>query len=402
MQRQIVHIDMDAFFVSAERSRDPSLIGRPVVVGAVEGSRGVVASASYEARRYGIRSAMPAARARKLCPHAVFIPGSMGLYVKLSRAIHGILQSWTPLVQMSSIDEAYLDLTGFDRCYGPVLGTVDRIMRQVRDTFGLELSAGVATNKLVAKIAAKTAKPSGLLQVLPGREEQFMAPLRLAEVPGVGEALSERLCRLGLTTVGELRRLEPGLLVRVFGAAGRWLYNMARGKGSLRVESERPPAKSVGNSVTFSEDTVNRRFLEGVLYHLAEKVGARTRRKGFVGRTVTLRLRYSDFKTLTRSVSAGVGTNCDTEIFERARRLMIPLLERRVRVRLLGVTLSNLRPADGQLDIFTPDLQIKDMSFYRTVDELREKYGFHSVRKGRALWLEDFRRPPGYARRKAG
>jgi len=402
MDRNIVHIDMDAFFVSAERSRDPSLIGRPVVVGAVEGSRGVVASASYEARRYGIRSAMPAARARKLCPHAVFIPGSMGLYVKLSRAIHGILQSWTPLVQMSSIDEAYLDLTGFDRCYGPVLGTVDRILHQVRDTFGLELSAGVATNKLVAKIASKTAKPSGLLQVLPGREEQFMAPLRLVEVPGVGEVLSERLCRLGLTTVGELRRLEPGLLVRVFGAAGRWLYNMARGQGSLRVESERPPAKSVGNSVTFSEDTVNRRFLEGVLYHLAEKVGARTRRKGFVGRTVTLRLRYSDFKTLTRSVSAGAGTNCDTEIFERARRLMIPLLERRVRVRLLGVTLSNLRPADGQLDLFTPDLQIKDMSFYHTVDELREKYGFHSVRKGRALWLENFRRPPGYARRRAG
>ena len=402
MNRHIVHIDMDAFFVSVERSRDPSLLGRPVVVGAVEGSRGVVASASYEARRYGIRSAMPAAQARKLCPHAVFLPGSMGLYVKISRAIRGILQSWTPLVQMSSIDEAYLDFTGFDRCYGPVLGTVDRILRQVRDTFGLELSAGIATNKLVAKIASKTAKPSGLLRVLPGREEQFMAPLRLAEVPGVGEALSKRLCGLGLNTVGELRKLDLSLLVRVFGVSCQWLYRMARGQGSLRVECERPPAKSVGNSVTFSEDTVNRRFLEGVLYHLAEKVGARTRRKGFVGRTVTLRLRYSDFKTLTRSVSAGVGTSCDTEIFERARRLMIPLLERRVRVRLLGVTLSNLRPADSQLDLFAPGLQIKDMRFYRTVDSLREKYGFDSVRKGRALWLESFRRPPESARRKAG
>ncbi len=402
MDRHIVHIDMDAFFVSVERSRDPSLIGRPVVVGAVEGSRGVVASASYEARRYGIRSAMPVAQARKLCMHAVFLPGNMGLYVKVSRAIREILQSWTPLVQMSSIDEAYLDLTGFDRCYGPILGTVDRILRQVRDTLGLELSAGVAANKLVAKIASKTAKPSGLLWVLPGREKQFMAPLPLEEVPGVGEALSKRLCGLDLTTVGELRRLELGLLVRVFGVAGEWLYDMARGRGSLRVESERPPVKSVGNSVTFSEDTVNRRFLEGVLYHLAEKVGARTRRKGFVGRTVSLRLRYSDFKTVTRSISAGVGTNCDTEIFEQARRLMIPLLERRVRVRLLGVTLSNLRPADSQLDLFTSGLQMRSLRFYRTVDSLREKYGFDSVRKGRALWLDNFRRPPEYARRKAG
>ncbi|OGG01012.1 MAG: hypothetical protein A3F83_16175 [Candidatus Glassbacteria bacterium RIFCSPLOWO2_12_FULL_58_11] len=401
MDRHIVHIDMDAFFVSVERTRDPSLIGKPVVVGAVEGSRGVVTSASYEARRYGIHSAMPVAAARRLCPHAVFVPGSLGVYSRVSRAIRGIFETWSPLVEMTSIDEAYIDLTGFDRCYGPVLGTVDRILRQVRETFGLELSAGVATNRLVAKIASKTAKPSGLLRVLPGCEEAFMATLPLGRVPGVGDSLGARLSGLGLSTVGELQRLDHDLLVRVFGATGEWLYAMARGKGGLRVESERPPAKSVGHSVTFSEDTVDRRFLDGVLYHLAEKVGARVRRKGMVGKTVTLRLRYSDFKTVTRAASAGAGTNCDSEIFEKARALMLPLLERRVRVRLLGVTLSGLRPADGQLGLFTAGSQVRSLRFYRTLDRLREKYGFSSVRKGRAIWLENWRRPSGEARQKA-
>jgi len=395
VDRHIVHIDMDAFFVSVERSRDPALIGRPVVVGAVEGTRGVVASASYEARRYGVRSAMPVATARRLCPHAVFLPGSAGLYSKISHAICEILESWSPLVEMTSIDEAYLDLTGCDRCYGPVLGTVDRILREVRETFSLELSAGIATNKLVAKLASKAAKPSGLLRVMPGCEESFMEPLALSEVTGVGESLAARLASLGLYTVGDLRQLELPLLTRVFGRTGEWLYSMARGRGSFRVEAERAPVKSVGNSVTFSEDTVDRRFLEGVLYHLSEKVGARTRRKGMVGRTVSLRLRYSDFKTLTRAASAGAGTSCDQEIFECARRLMLPLLERRVRVRLLGVTLTKLRPADGQLDLFCAKYQQRSLRFYRTVDKIRRKYGFHAVRKGRGALLHNFRRPPG-------
>lgn len=402
MDRHIVHIDMDAFFVSVERSRDPSLIGRPVVVGAVEGTRGVVASASYEARRYGVRSAMPAARARKLCPQAIFLPGNMELYVRVSRAIREILESWTPLVEMGSIDEAYLDLTGFDRCYGPVLGTVDRIIRQIRSTFGLDLSAGIAANKLVAKVASKQAKPAGLLQVLPGREEAFLAPLPLGAVPGVGEVLEARLKSLGLYTVGDLARLELSLLTRVFGRTGEWLYEMARGRGSLRVEAERPPVKSVGNSVTFNEDTVDRQFLEGVLYHLAEKVGVRTRRKGMVGRTVTLRLRYSDFKTVTRAVSAGAGTSGDSEIFDLALRLMIPLLERRVRVRLLGITLSNLRHADGQLDLFSAGRQKKILDFYRTVDKLRGKYGFAAVRKGRGIFWESLRHPEEEREQKAG
>jgi DNA polymerase IV len=403
MQRHIVHIDMDAFFVSVERSRDPSLAGRPVVVGGVEGTRGVVSSASYEARRYGIHSAMPVAAARKLCPQAVFLPGSYEVYLRVSRAIRRIFESWTPLVEMRSIDEACLDLTGFDRCYGPVLGTVDRILRQVRDTLGLDLSAGVASNKLVAKIATTVAKPAGILQVLPGCEEQFMARLALSAVPGVGGALDARLAALGLHTVGELQLLELPLLVRVFGkAAGSWLYRMARGRGGLKVETERPGPKSVGNSVTFSRDTVDRKFLEGVLYRLSEKVGGRVRRKGLEGGTVTLRLRYSDFKTVTRSSTIARGTNCDQEIFERALELMIPLLARRVRVRLLGVTLSRLRSSVDQLDLFDSRARLRRIGFYRSLDLLRAKYGFDSVRKGRALRLESFRTPSGYMPQKAG
>jgi DNA polymerase IV len=401
VERNIIHIDMDAFFVSVERARDPSLRGRPVVVGAVEGTRGVVAAASYEARSYGIHSAMPAVRAHKLCPHAVFLPGNMKLYVRVSRAIHELLRTWTPLVEMTSIDEAYLDLTGFDRCYGPVLGTADRILRQIRDTFGLDVSAGLASNKLLAKIASKKAKPSGLLRILTGCEERFMATLRLRDVPGVGESLGARLASMGLVGVADLYQLDRSLLTRVFGRTGEWLYRMARGRGSLRVEAESPPAKSAGHSVTFSEDTVDRRFLEGVLYHLSEKVGARVRRMGMVGRTVNLRLRYSDFKTLTRADSTSPDTNSDQEIFERALELMLPLLERRVRVRLLGVTLSGLRPEDDQLDLFRPDFS-RRIRFYEAVDRVRGKYGFEALRKGRGLGLKNRRQPSKDRARKAG
>jgi len=382
VDRNIVHIDMDAFFVSVERARDSSLLGRPVVVGAVDGTRGVVAAASYEARQYGVFSAMPAAQARRLCPQAVFLPGNHHLYARVSRGIREILRSWTPLVEAASIDEAYLDLTGFDRCYGPVLETVDRIIRQIRETFHIDVSAGIAGNRLLAKIASKKAKPSGLLRVLPGHEQDFMASLPLGDVPGVGPHLREHLARMGLHTVAELRELDADLLARVFGSAGQWLYDMARARGGLSVETESGPPKSVGHSVTFSQDTVDRRFLEGVLYRLAEKVGRRARALDLLGRTVTLRLRYADFKTVTRAWSGCAGTSADQEIFERALELMLPLLERRVRVRLLGISLSKMRPQEGQLDLFRPDL-LRRMRFYRAVDDLRDKYGFEAVRKGR-------------------
>lgn len=394
MDRNIVHIDMDAFFVAVERSRDPSLLGKPVVVGAVEGSRGVVAAASYEARRYGIRSAMPAAQARRLCPRAVFLPGSPRLYVKVSRGIREILRSWTPLVETASIDEAYLDLSGFDRCYGPVLGTVERILGQIRETFRVNASAGIAASKLLAKIASKKAKPCGMLRVLPGHEQDFMALLPLGDVPGVGGSLKAHLARMGLHTVEQLLRVDRPLLVRVFGSAGEWLYRMARAEGGINVETGNAPAKSAGHAVTFDEDTLDRRFLEGVLYRLSEKVGRRVRGMGMVGRTVTLRLRYSDFITLTRSSSDNDGTNSDQDIFERAMELMQPLLERRVRVRLLGVTLSKLRPRDDQLDLFRPEL-LKKVRFYQALDLLRDKYGFESVRKGRCPEPDGELRPAG-------
>jgi len=298
------------------------------------------------------------------------------------------------VVEMTSIDEAYLELTGCERCYGPPLGTVDRILGQVRSTFGLDLSAGLASNRLVAKVASKCAKPSGLLQVLPGCEPRFMAGLKLGDVPGVGEVLEGKLRAMGLATVGDLQQLDRPLLERAFGVLGHWLYEMARGRGRPELEAERSPAKSVGHAVTFNEDTVDRAFLDAVLYRLSEKVGARVREKRMVGRTVTLRLRYADFKTLTRSSSCSPGTDSDRDIYERARALMLPLLERRVRVRLIGVTLGKLRPADGQYGLFTAARQKRDDSLYRTVDLLRGKYGFDSLLKGPAATLDGIRRPP--------
>ena len=402
MAAAIVHIDMDCFFVAVERTRDSSLVGKPVVVGgsALE-NRGVVTSASYEARRYGVHSAMPIVTARRLCPQAVFIPGTLGLYGKISREIRKVFESWAPVVEMTSIDEAYLDLTGCERCYGHPLGTVDRILCDVRSSFGLDLSAGLATNRLVAKMASKYAKPSGLLQVLPGRESAFMAPLKLGAVTGVGNVLEGKLRSMGLVTAGDLQMVEKPLLERAFGVSlGNWLYEMARGRGRPELEAERAPVKSVGNSVTFNQDSADREHLEAALYRLSEKVGSRARRKGMVGRTVTLKLRYSDFKTVTRSDSSQEGTDSDQTIFEIARRLMIPLLERRVRIRLLGVTLSKLRHSDGQYGLFTAERQKREARFYGTVDTIRGKYGFDCVRKGPVLELDKIHKPAG--EKKAG
>ena len=399
MNRQIVHIDMDAFFVSVERSRDPSLRGKPVVVGPSKGNRGVVAAASYEVRRFGVHSGQSAAEARRRCPQALFVQGSYQIYALVSRAIAAIFRSWTPLVEMRSIDEACLDLTGFERVYGPVAGTVEGIISQVREQLGLDLSAGIASNKLVAKIAAGCAKPAGMLRVMPGCEKQFLAPLKLSRVPGVGDALAERLGKLSIRTVGELQELDHKLLIRVFGqASGDWLYRMAEGKGSEQVHTEREAPKSVGNSITFKEDSLNRDFLDGMLYHLSEKVGSRVRAQGFVGSTITLKLRYSDFKTLTRASSIQApGTDSDMEIFEHARALMRPLLERKIRVRLLGVTLSRLHPSANQLDIFSAENQKKLISFYESLDRLRDKYGYEVIQKGRTHGLDGLR--PGRKKR---
>ena len=393
MNRQIVHIDMDAFFVSVERSRDPALRGKPVVVGPSKGNRGVVAAASYEARPFGVHSGQPAATARRLCPEAVFVQGSYRTYTLVSQAIAAIFRSWTPLVEMRSIDEACLDLTGFERVYGPVSGTVELIISQVREQLGLDLSAGIASNKLVAKIAAGCAKPSGMLRVMPGCERQFLAPLKLSRVPGVGDALAERLEKLSIRTVGELQELDCNLLVRVFGkASGSWLYRMASGKGSEQVHTEREVPKSVGNSITFREDSLDRDFLDGMLYHLCEKVGSRVRAIGLVGGTITLKLRYADFKTISRATSAPMpGTDSDMNIFEHARNLMQPLLERKIRVRLLGVTLSKLHHSVSQLDIFCAENQKKLIEFYKGLDLLRDKYGYEVIQKGRTYGLDGLR-----------
>ncbi|MFQ5482827.1 MAG: DNA polymerase IV, partial [Nitrospinaceae bacterium] len=300
-RREILHIDMDAFFVSVERVLDPSLAGRAVIVGGDPDGRWVVAAASYEARDYGVHSAMPIARARRLCPHAVFRRGSHRRYSEFSARLFTILETYSPLVEPMSLDEACLDLTGCARLHrGPAAKTAVRIRGEVQRTLGLPASIGLASNKLMAKIASGLAKPQGFLRVQAGQEGGFLAPLPIGRIPGIGPKSRERFQRLGIRTVGQLAALPRELLEEVYGNWGARLYWRARGVCDAPVR-RRGESKSISRETTLDEDTLSGPFLESVLSRLTEQAAAQLRADGLHARCVTLKLRYSDFRTLTRS-----------------------------------------------------------------------------------------------------
>jgi len=302
--RRIVHIDLDAFFVSVERASEPGLRGRPVVVGGEPGLRGVVASASYEARAYGLRAGMPLRQAYRLCPQAVFLKGSFPRYRDASARFMSILGYFTPYLEPAGIDEAYLDLTGFESVYGSIwkaaLGMRERIECEMKVT----ASVGIATSKMVAKVASGLAKPNGLLEVAPGEERPFLAPLPIARLPCVGPKTEAALKSMGVTTIGQIANLPPYLLRGRFGVLGEAMHRYAQGIDERKVEPS-PAAKSISRETTFIEDTLDRSFLRGVLGYLGERVGAELRREGKKARRVTLKLRYADFHTITRNRTQG-------------------------------------------------------------------------------------------------
>ncbi|MFU8849874.1 DNA polymerase IV [Micromonospora sp. SL1-18] len=352
----ILHADMDAFFASVEVRRRPELRGRPVVVGGI-GPRGVVSSASYEARRYGVRSAMPTARARALCPDAVYLPPDFAQYSAASRAVMQIFRDVTPLVEPLSLDEAFLDVAGAGRLFGPPSRIARLIRRRVVEEQGLTCSVGVAPSKFVAKLGSTRAKPDGLLVVPAARVLEFLHPLPVAALWGVGERSAEALRRLGLNTVGELAEAPAGLLRRAVGeTAATHLHELAWGRDPRRVSPEQVE-KSIGAEVTFDTDVTDPTQIRRALLALAEKVGARLRASGQVGRTVSLKVRLADFRTVNRSRTLAVPTDTAREMFDTAWVLWAALAPDEP-VRLVGVRLEGLAAAEEtprQLTLGAPE-----------------------------------------------
>lgn len=350
--RRILHCDLDCFYAAVHMRDDPSLRGRPVVVGGRPEGRGVVAAASYEARRFGVHSAMPAGRALRLCPEAVFIKPDFPRYRRESEAIFAIYREYTPLVQAVSIDEAYLDVTDHLGEHGSATGVARDIRRRVRDERNLTVSIGVAPNKLTAKIASDFDKPDGLTVVRPREVESFLGPLQVRALHGVGPATESALERLGVRTVEDLRRLSLERLVERFGRHGKALWEHARGIDDRPVRTHRQ-RKSLGKERTFGTDLTELSDMVEVIEALAEDVGASLERRGIAGCTVTLKVRYGDFTTVTRSSTRGLPTALGAEIAAISKELLRQTEAARRPVRLLGVTVSKLVRADeGQLLLF--------------------------------------------------
>jgi DNA polymerase-4 len=390
-------LDLDTFFVSVERLFEPSLVGKPVIVGGGPGKRGVVTSASYEVRPLGVHAGMPLVLALRLAPDAIVVPGRHGAYSEYSARVREVLERFCPLVQAASIDEFFLDLGGCERLYRRAGdrdddATVERAVRELTATIleetGLPASAGIATSRPVCKIASGIAKPRGVLLVPAGREAEWLAPLPVRKYPGVGPVAEARLAALGITTLGELARTDPERLGPL-GQLGAVLPALARGEGAHEVGPDRPAFRehdpeeggevgSISNERTFAADLGDRRRLESVLCALAERVCWRARKRGVLARTVTLRLRFADFETISRART--VAPTCsELELHPVLCALLAGALRedrRRRRVRLLGVALSRLAPAERQLGLFAwPGARV-----HRAVDGVRKRYGFDAIR----------------------
>jgi DNA polymerase-4 len=381
----ILHVDLDAFFASVEQLDDPSLAGRPVVVGGL-GPRGVVAAASYEARRFGVQSAMPMGRARRACPDGAFLSPRFDAYRRASREVMEILHSYTPLVEPLSLDEAFLDVRGARRLHGSGPEIAFAIRARVRSETGLAASVGVATTKFLAKIASDLAKPDGTLVVETGRELAFLHPLGVGRLWGVGPATRRQLERFGVSTIGDLAALPEATLVRALGSAhGRHLHALAWNHDERAVEPVRV-VKSIGHEETFPQDLTDRREVGREIVALADRVGARLRRAGRVARTVQLKVRFADFRTVTRSRTLGEPTDLAAELAGTARDLL-DSLDLGGGVRLLGVSAQHLGPASAQQRtlVFEGDDSGREAAraaraaFERSVDQVRGRFGQDAV-----------------------
>jgi DNA polymerase-4 len=390
--RRIAHLDLDCFFVSVERVLDPSLEGRPVLVGGDPAGRGVVSSCSYEARRFGVRSAMPMARALALCPSAVRVSAHGEFYRRASRAVFRILRRAAPLVEAASVDEAYLDLSGTERLAGAPAEQMERLRRELRRTLRLPASVGIASGRVVAKIASEAAKPDGLLEVAPGGEAAFLAPCPVGVMPGIGPRARERLEGRGVRTLGELAALSDAEARLLFGARAERVRDRARGIDPRPLVAEHGPPKSVSHERTFARDVGELGELEATVDRLAQRVGRRLRRAGLLARTVSLKYRDAAYRTVSRSRTLAEATHLDATLSRVARQLLAEVAPARLPARLVGVAAQHLTDDPVQEDLFDRGRRERLERLARGVDRVRDRFGFDALGTGLSTRPGDRRR----------
>ena len=380
--RTIFHLDLDAFFVSVERILDPKLNGKPVIVGGdPKYGRGVVAACSYEARAFGLHSAMPIRTAYKLCPHGIYLHGHGDEYTRFSKVVKNILEQYTPLIEQASIDEFYLDMTGTQKMYGSMFAFASKLQKEIWDKIGLPCSIGIGSNKTVAKIGSDCMKPKGITYIIPRMEKEFLAPMSVETIPGVGKVMKQSLNLRGIYIIDDITKLPSEYFATAFGKYGVELWRKAQGEGTeyLTIQRER---KSISRENTFGNDVTSEDELKNSLFYLTGKVCQSLRSKGWEAATVNIKLRYTDFQTLSRSKTIKP-TDDDKIIFETAWDLMKKSKTRRVGVRLIGVGLTNFSPLIEQEYLFE-DYEVKRNKMLRAVTRVRDKYGYSSLLIGSA------------------
>lgn len=384
--RFILHVDMDAFYASVEVREQPGLAGRPVIVGGSPRGRGVVSAANYEARRFGIHSAMPTARAMRLCPHAVCLPGRMSLYASVSHQIREIFNRYSPLVEPLSLDEAFLDVTDSQRLFGSAAEIANAIKQAISNELSLVASVGIAPNKFIAKIASDLDKPDGFVEVMPGEVQAFLDPLPVSRIWGVGKATGKELDRLGITTIAQLRQQSEAVLQDRFGKFGNHLWRLANGMDDRPVVSD-SEAKSISNETTFDSDISNRDTLRAWLIELTEQVCWRLRQQHLFGRTVQIKLRFADFSTITRSHTLPEATQQTKQVWQAVMALFDKAMQSESRrLRLVGVGVSGLsdtaqRP-QVQTDMFEQPEDTRQTQLDEVADAIKSRFGSGGIRRG--------------------
>jgi DNA polymerase-4 len=379
-KKYIAHLDLDCFFVSVERIKNTDLIGKPVVVGGSTSGRGVVASASYEARKFGIHSAMPTARAQRLCPTLIVVHGSHGEYGRISKRLYERMCELAPLVERASIDEMNMDFTGCENLYHNDLpGFMKTIQKLVFDEFKLPCSIGLASNKTIAKIAVNQVKPAGVVFIPHGTEAAYLAPLNIGVIPGVGKKTEEYLSGKGFNKVSDIQQRTEKEILDILGRHGVWIYHVALGRGS-DVIGEEGDAKSISREETFAKDIADRKELEKIIFELTEDVCQQLRANGWKTRTITLKLRYSDFKTITHAQSIEP-TNDDTIVAQTACSLLRSAYTRKLPIRLIGVRLTKF-DEEEQMELLLFPSKKKKQDVLKVVDTIRNKFGNDIIHLG--------------------
>jgi len=380
IMRIIFHLDLDAFFVSVEQILNPKLKGKPVIVGGdPKYGRGVVAACSYEARQFGLHSAMPIRTAYRLCPHGIYIHGSFDEYVYFSNAVENILSKYAPIIEPASIDEFYMDMTGCQKIYGSLFAFASFIQSEIWTKLSLPCSIGIGSNKTIAKIGSDCMKPNGITYILPGMEKEFLSPMPVEAIPGVGKVTLKDFHSKGIYRIGDITKLPQDYFAVAFGKYGIDLYRKACGEGSEYLASDKYEQKSISHERTFA-DVTSKQFLKEKLFKLTGKVCQELRDMDWLASTINIKLRYSDFNTLTRSRTIKP-TDDDRTVFEVAWDMLIKAHTRRVAVRLIGVGLSKFSEFSEQQELFEWE-EIKRKKMLRAVTRIRDKYGYESVMFG--------------------